>query len=129
MSEERVVVDIDGAIAEVRLNRGAKHNGLDRAMFDGILAAIDRVRGERGVRAVVLHGDGPSFCAGLDFAGFDGDPRSILDRDEGQLANVAQRVSYGWIELPVPVIAAVHRELLRRWAADRARRGCSLRHA
>ena len=108
MSEERVVVEIDGPIAEVRLNRGAKHNGLDRAMFDGIVAAIARLRDEPGVRAIVLYGDGPSFCAGLDFAGFDGDPTSILDRSDGQLANVAQQVSYGWIELPVPVIAAVH---------------------
>lgn len=108
MSEERVVVDIDGPIAEVRLVRGAKHNGLDRAMFDQLVAAIAQLSGDRGVRAVVLHGEGPSFCAGLDFAGFDGDPTSILDRPEGQLANVAQQVSFGWIELPVPVIAAVH---------------------
>jgi enoyl-CoA hydratase/carnithine racemase len=105
MSEERVVVDIDGPIAEVRLVRGAKHNGLDRPMFDQLIAAIERLA---GVRAVVLHGEGPSFCAGLDFGGFDGDPASILDRPEGRLANVAQQVSYGWIELPVPVIAAVH---------------------
>lgn len=108
MSEQRVVVEIDGPIAEVRLNRGAKHNGLDRPMFDGIIAAIAQVKADRSVRAVVLHGDGPSFCAGLDFAGFDGDPTGILERPDGQIANVAQQVSYGWIELPVPVIAAVH---------------------
>lgn len=108
MSEERVVVETDGPIAEVRLNRGAKHNGLDRPMFDGINAAIGQLQDDTSIRAVVLHGDGPSFCAGLDFGGFDGDPTSILDRPDGQLANVAQQVSYGWIELPVPVIAAVH---------------------
>lgn len=108
MSEDRVLVTIDGPIAEVTLNRGAKHNGLDRPMFDGIIAAIAQLKDERDVRAIVLHGDGPSFCAGLDFAGFDGDPTAILDRPDGQLANVAQQVSYGWIELPVPVIAAVH---------------------
>lgn len=108
MSEERVIVEIDGPIAEVRLNRGAKHNGLDRPMFDGINAAIEQLQGNNAIRAIVLYGDGPSFCAGLDFAGFDGDPTAILDRPSGQLANVAQQVSYGWIELPVPVIAAIH---------------------
>lgn len=108
MSEERVVVEIDGPIAEVRLNRGAKHNGLDRRMFDGINTAIEQLKNDTSIRVVVLYGDGPSFCAGLDFAGFDGDPTSILDRPDDQLANVAQQVSYGWIELPVPVIAAVH---------------------
>lgn len=108
MSEDRVLVETDGPIAEVRLNRGAKHNGLDRHMFDGLIAAIEQLASEQSVRAIVLSGDGPSFCAGLDFAGFDGDPTSILDRPDGKLANVAQQVSYGWIELPVPVIAAVH---------------------
>ncbi|MBJ7329396.1 MAG: crotonase/enoyl-CoA hydratase family protein [Solirubrobacteraceae bacterium] len=108
MSEDRVLVNVDGPIAEVTLNRGAKHNGLDRPMFDGITAAIEELKANNEIRAVVLHGDGPSFCAGLDFAGFDGDPTAILDRPNGKPANVAQQVSYGWIELPVPVIAAVH---------------------
>lgn len=108
MSGERVIVEIDGPIAEVRLNRGAKHNGLDQAMFDGILAATEQLAGERSVRAVVLYGDGPSFCAGLDFAGFEGNPMALLEREDGRHANIAQRASHDWIELPMPVIAAVH---------------------
>ncbi len=64
-----------------------------------------------GVRAVVLSGDGPSFCAGLDFKSFAegngdlaGDGFSAVD---GSIANFAQRVAYGWRELEVPVIAAL----------------------
>ena len=37
-------------------------------MFEAIIGAAERLRTEPGVRAVVLHGDGPSFCSGLDIA-------------------------------------------------------------
>ena len=38
-------------------------------MFEAIIDAAERLRGEPGVRAVVLHGEGPSFCSGLDVMG------------------------------------------------------------
>jgi enoyl-CoA hydratase/carnithine racemase len=109
--QERVAVEIDGHVAEVRLSRPEKHNALDFAMFEGIAAAIRRLREERGVRAVVLRGEGPSFCSGLDFPSFIAEGRPIdemLARESGDEANLAQFVSYGWQTLPAPVIAAVH---------------------
>jgi len=108
---ERVDVEIDGHIAEVRLSRPEKHNALDFAMFEGIAAAIDRVGSDDSVRAVVLHGEGKSFCSGLDFPSFLAEGRPIdamFERREGDDANLAQRVAYGWQTLPAPVIAAVH---------------------
>ncbi len=110
-ASDRVAVAIDGHVAEVRLSRPDKHNALDFAMFEGIAAAIRRLEGERGVRAVVLCGEGPSFCSGLDFPSFLAEGRPIdemLARSDGGEANVAQFVSYGWQQLPAPVIAAVH---------------------
>jgi enoyl-CoA hydratase/carnithine racemase len=110
-SSERVTIEIDGHVAVVRLSRPEKHNALDFAMFEGIGAAIRRLGDERGVRAVVLSGEGPSFCSGLDFPSFLAEGRPIdemLARSEGEDANLAQFVSYGWQTLPMPVIAAVH---------------------
>lgn len=107
----RVAVAVDGHVAEVRLNRPGKHNALDFAMFEAISGAIERLRGERGVRAVVLCGAGPSFCSGLDFPSFLAAGRPIdemLRPREGSDANVAQHVARGWQTLPMPVIAAVH---------------------
>jgi enoyl-CoA hydratase/carnithine racemase len=107
----RVSVGNDG-VADVRLLRAEKHNGLDWPMFEGINGAIDQVReaGEE-VRVVVLAGDGPSFCAGLDFQSFaSGDTDLAADgfaRADGEIANFAQGVAYGWRELPVPVVAAL----------------------
>lgn len=107
----RAAVDVQGHVAEVRLTRPDKHNALDFAMFEGLNAAIERLRNERGVRAVVLHGEGPSFCSGLDFPSFLAEGRPIdemLSKHEGGPANIAQHVAYGWQTLPMPVIAAVH---------------------
>jgi enoyl-CoA hydratase/carnithine racemase len=111
MDAERVQIGVADQVAHVRMVRADKHNGLDWRMFVALNEAIDTLRAEARVRAVVLSGDGPSFCAGLDFASFlagDGDLTGDgFERPEGELANRAQRVAFGWRELPVPVIAAL----------------------
>jgi enoyl-CoA hydratase/carnithine racemase len=110
--DDRVRVDLSEGIADVRLVRADKHNGLDRRMFEALVATGERLASEPSLRAVVLAGDGPSFCAGLDFAAFmrEGvDPATLLQRDEALgAANFAQRAAWVWHELPVPVIAALH---------------------
>ncbi len=112
MSEQRVHVETTDHVAVVTLTRPDKHNALDPAMFEGILGAIGQVAATPGVRAVVLHGEGPSFCSGLDVASLMGGGPVSLDalgeRDPGRRANVFQRVCTDWIDLPVPVIAAIH---------------------
>ena len=111
MSEQRVSIEHDGHVAVVTLTRPDKHNALDGAMFEAIVAAAAQVAATPGVRAVVLHGDGPSFCSGLDIASLMTGPVSlddILERETGQKSNAAQRVATDWIDLPMPVIAAIH---------------------
>ncbi len=60
---------------------------------------------------MVISGEGPSFCAGLDFKSFmagEGDLAGDgFARRDGEDANFAQRVTYGWRTLPMPVIAAL----------------------
>ncbi len=109
--QDRVTVDIAEHVASVRLCRPNKRNGLDVAMFDGLIAAAEQVSQTSGVRAVVLSGEGAAFCAGLDFRSFlAGGPEvreKLLARGESP-ANLAQRIAWIWRELPMPVIAAVH---------------------
>jgi len=69
MTEQRVRIEISERIATVTLTRPDKHNALDQAMFAAIIAAAEQVASTPGVRAVVLHGAGPSFCPGIDLAG------------------------------------------------------------
>jgi enoyl-CoA hydratase/carnithine racemase len=110
-SEQRVAVEVADHVAVVTLTRPDKHNALDVAMFEQIIDAADRLAGESGVRAVVLHGAGPSFCSGLDVVsimaagnGLDG----LVERVRGEVPNWFQRAAHAWIELPMPVIAALH---------------------
>src|ERR1700729_2939419 len=111
MSEHRVDVRIDDHVAVVTLARPEKHNALDLPMFEQIAGAAERVASEPGVRAVVLHGDGPSFCSGLDVVSImaaGGGVAGLTDQVEGTPPNLVQRVAYDWIRVPVPGIAALH---------------------
>ena len=112
---KRVRIEIDAnGVADVCLVRGDKMNALDMAMFDALAEAIDQLKVMPGLRAVVLHGEGRAFCAGLDMgrfgkmsAGAEGGARDLTPRTHGH-ANSAQYIGMGWRQVPVPVIAAVH---------------------
>src|SRR3954449_11229949 len=110
MDEPRVRIEVEDHVAVVSLNRPDKHNALDGAMFEGILAAAEEVAETPGVRAGVLHGNGKSFCSGLDVVSLMSGPISLDDilQRNGHRANLAQRACTDWIDLPMPVIAAVH---------------------
>ena len=101
-------------VADVRMNRPGKRNALDLAMFEALVTTGERLKTAPGLRAVVLSGEGPDFCAGLDFAAFQamrgGERLSALAQlppSDGPAQATGQRAAYVWTELPVPVIAAV----------------------
>lgn len=106
---ERVTVRIEEGVADVRLSRPDKMNALDPAMFDALAATIDDLKARTDVRCVVLSGEGRAFCAGLDMAAMASGGSGIdLDTRTHGIANLAQYVAWGWRELPMPVIAALH---------------------
>jgi enoyl-CoA hydratase/carnithine racemase len=86
-------------------------------MFAAIVATATALREDHSVRVVVLSGNGPSFCAGLDLsvmrAMLGGETQALdtmnrlLGRDSAP-DNYAQRAAYIWKSLPMPVIAALH---------------------
>jgi enoyl-CoA hydratase/carnithine racemase len=114
---DRVTISIVDGVADVRFNRPDKRNALDGDQFVAIAQAGEQLKHDTSVRAVVLSGEGPSFCAGLDFGSFqqmaggggpssaDGNPGSMQD---GRITHLGQQVAWVWQEVPVPVIAAVH---------------------
>ena len=106
---DRISISIDAGVADVRLVRADKMNALDPAMFKALADAATRLKGDKSVRAVVLSGEGRAFCAGLDMSSFAsvGGDNKLAARTHG-LANLWQYAVYGWREVPVPVIAAVH---------------------
>jgi enoyl-CoA hydratase/carnithine racemase len=107
---ERITVAISDHVATVALNRPDKHNAVDHDMFEAIIRVGSDLASDRSLRAVILHGVGDNFCAGIDvsvFAGGGVDPGSLEPRDDSP-ANYYQSAAYVWREMPVPVIAALH---------------------
>lgn len=120
---DRVRIEINDGVADVRMDRPDKMNALDGAMFQALAEAGERLCDEAGVRAVVLSGEGRGFCAGLDFGSFqamagggsstgegggDGGGLGAIGDTSGRITHLGQQVAHVWQEVPVPVIAAVH---------------------
>lgn len=110
--KDRVAIDMgEDGVAHVRLIRADKMNALDPAMFRAIIEAGQALHDARGLRVVVLSGEGRAFCAGLDMGSMAGGDSALegdlTDRTHGN-SNIFQQVAMQWRKLPVPVIAALH---------------------
>jgi enoyl-CoA hydratase/carnithine racemase len=112
---ERVSLSFADGVAEVALDRPTKLNALDPAMFEALVGAGERLKGAPELRAVVLHGAGRGFSAGLDMESFaamamgraQGSLADLTERTHG-IANLPQKTALVWREIPVPVVAALH---------------------
>jgi enoyl-CoA hydratase/carnithine racemase len=72
MSEALTKLDRADGVATLTLDRSAKRNALSRALRDELVARLADLEQDDGVRAVILTGDGPVFCAGFDRSEFEG---------------------------------------------------------
>jgi enoyl-CoA hydratase/carnithine racemase len=108
---DRVRIEVQGTLATVSLNRADKHNGMDMPMLEAVRAAAARLRKDKGVRAVVLRGDGPSFCAGLDFKSVFSSAKARAQGFAALISPIRNRFqdwSMAWRDVPAPVIACIH---------------------
>ena len=106
----RVSVSYKDHVAHVTLTRGDKMNALDDDMVKAIIAAGQDVAAS-DARAVVLSGEGKSFCAGLDVASFAAmgqkDPGAwLMSRSHGD-TNEMQEMVLIWRRIAAPVICAI----------------------
>ena len=102
---------IDDGVALVALNRPEVRNAIDDALRAEFVAALERIASDESVRAVVLTGNGKSFCAGGDISGM----KERLKAPAGQVAFNGWRrqgqthksvaLLHG---MPKPVVAAVN---------------------
>ena len=102
MTSNDLHLDIQDDIAIIRLARGAKRNALSDGLILALRDAFEKLPST--VRAAVIDGEGPHFCAGLDLS-------ELKERDAGQGLQHS-RMWHAALELvqhgPVPVIAALH---------------------
>jgi enoyl-CoA hydratase/carnithine racemase len=109
---DRVAITLgDDGVAQLRMIRTDKINALDDAMFTTLLEAGEALFEMKGLRAVVMSGEGRGFCAGIDTSLFSvlaaPDAPRLASRTHGN-ANRYQQVAMQWRKLPLPVIAAIH---------------------
>ena len=68
MADDTVVVEIEGGVATLTLNRPEVRNAFDDALIARLTGALEEAGASEDVRVVVLAGNGKSFCAGADLA-------------------------------------------------------------
>jgi len=67
-NEQIVLYEVRDAVAHLTLNRPEKRNALNEALIAAVKDALRRADEDQKVRAVVLAGAGPDFCAGADLS-------------------------------------------------------------
>jgi len=130
VSYETILVDVEGAVAVVTVNRPEKRNALNAHVRSDILTALDFLRGEEAVRVVVFTGaGGKAFVAGADIGEFA--ERTPLEQ---RAAMTGRRVFDEIAAFPKPTLAMIDGFCLGggcelalacdvRIASDRARLG------
>jgi enoyl-CoA hydratase len=100
-----VLLEVDGAIATITVNRPDKLNALDASVIAGLHEAVDRLAGQPEVRCAILTGAGEkAFVAGADIASM----RSMSVDEARAFAQKGHALGAALEALPIPVIAAVH---------------------
>lgn len=106
--EADVLLEIDGPIATLTLNRPEKLNALRGTMREDLAGGLESLAGRDEVRVVVVTGRGRAFCAGAD-VGYLAD---LLERRAVEEANLlvdaGRRVVRAVMGMPKPVIASLN---------------------
>ena len=100
---------IDNNIALLTLNRPQARNSLSEGLIGELHAALDKIRDDKNVRAVVIAANGPVFSAGHDMKELTA-RRSDADRGRAyfaQIMNACSAMMQAVVQLPKPVVAAV----------------------
>ena len=110
MAYRNIILKKEGYIATITMNRPDKMNALDTRMLREMIAAVDELDQDDGVRVVVLTGSGKVFCSGADISeggkasGLAGTPTEM----HHNVRNSYQKVALGLQRLDKPTIAMVN---------------------
>lgn len=105
---DSILLTRDGGVATIVLNRPDKLNAFTGDMHRALATALDAVRDDDGVRAVLLTGAGRAFCAGQDL----GDPQVAPASPMPDLARMIDDHYNPLVRtmraLPKPIVVAVN---------------------
>ena len=98
-----VLLNMEGGVAELVLNRPDKLNAMNDVMVRELLQSLEQAESS-GARALLVRGEGRAFCSGRDLAGAD----PLHEDGEAILREVFNPVMERMANLTAPTIAAVH---------------------
>lgn len=102
--DTHVRMDISGPVAELVLDRPRKRNAVTSAMMAAMTDAVAEADARDDIRALVIRGEGPDFCAGEDVGGL-----RVRTADEARAyLDTPLNLMRALETLPKPVIVAVH---------------------
>lgn len=99
MTQAPVLTEREGDVAVIALNAPESLNALSSAMKEHLKAALDQAELDRGVKAIVIAGNGKAFCAGGDLKSFGS--RTVLDSVKGISASSAIVLQMSRMEKPI----------------------------
>jgi enoyl-CoA hydratase/carnithine racemase len=99
-----VLVHRDGPEARITLNRPAQRNALSLELMREVIAALEELGADASVRAIVIEGAGPAFCAGHDLGEMTGRDLAFYQH----VFDVCTQMMQALHRVPQPVIARVH---------------------
>ncbi len=107
-AEPQVLVETDGPIGRLVLNRPDKLNSFSGTMRDHIAEGLETLGADELVRVVIVTGRGRAFCAGADVK-YMAELLENGDFDEANaLVEAGRRTIHAIVEMPKPVIAALN---------------------
>jgi len=107
MTTQRLLVERDGGIVTVTINRPHRKNAVPAAMWDEIADTFRSIAHRRDDRVVVLTGADGDFCSGADLAGDGETPSDELDSHQLAAMRRVGAACVAIAELPKPTIAKV----------------------
>jgi enoyl-CoA hydratase/carnithine racemase len=99
---EHVLVERDGPVLAITLNRPERRNAITVAMYAALADAIESVRQDQSVRVITIRGEGQDFAAGNDLADF----LAVRPADDEEIP--VWRLLRALAECETPIVAAVH---------------------
>jgi len=67
---DAVLTEVRGNVLIVTLNRPEAKNAANKALAEGVAAAMDRLDSDNDLRVGIITGAGGTFCSGMDLKGF-----------------------------------------------------------
>ena len=109
MSESELLVDVDGYVATLTINRPEKRNALNPEIHAGLVKHIDRFADEGEVRCLIIKGQGDlAFSAGDDLTRRPGQAEPEIDPDKPpEMQWPIRRSRHAIFDAPFPVIAMI----------------------